>query len=525
MPRYCQILSFFLSAVLILPLAGCMAEKNVREEIAEEAPEIPVGELSALPARFFSALAAGDLDSAQLLYGAELPLTPLSESGGETARAVRESWRWTAGTVDVDGEKAVCTGTLSCLDTGMLLDRLESDTAVLLAEATEAARRAEEVYNEKGWLPETLENAKDEALEPLLDRPEEFVTTRQLTVSLRSSESGWVIEPSPELTELLQEGEAQLLSQAVKARLSVLPVIQKIYRLSPDTTVAPVPDEEGYGVAESAEEITALFEREEARRLLNGQQSAWSRVTELSEASILRYYLDESILAVIWQERRIPSTITFCEIILGDGSQLFRKLTGDAYNANYYEVPSALARQANAVVAMDADFYRARNYGVNIYQGQLFRWAGSAVDSCFFTAGGDMLFARAGEITTQEEAQMFLEENDIVTGIAFGPIMVEDGANVTPPLYPDGCISEGYARCCLGQLGERHYLICAVDYWATVSDVADMLIARGVQRAYNVDGGQSSAIILGGEQVNPNIFGSEKPQSDILCFASAVPAD
>ena len=311
------------------------------------------------------------------------------------------------------------------------------------------------------------------------------------------------------------------LSRAQGAALEGLTYVRKIYRLGENVTTAPAPDADAGGVTADPGVIDALFA--DSAELMEGQTSVWNSGRAFAEGSAFRYYADETILAVVWQERRVPATITFCEVKIADGSQLRRKLAEDTYGSGVLKAPTELAAECNAVVAMDADFYRYRNYGVNVYQGALYRWNGGAVDSCFFDRAGNMLFAYAGQLTTQTAAQAFVDANDVVTGISFGPAMVDGGVNVTPASYPVGEYADDLARCCIGQVGERHYLLCAADYWFTVSEMAELMVSRGTQRAYNVDGGQSSAIILLGKMCNPTFFGCERAQSDILYFATAVP--
>lgn len=314
------------------------------------------------------------------------------------------------------------------------------------------------------------------------------------------------------------------LSRAAAEALGELAKVKKVYRLGDDVTIGPVPQTDGYLVTEDPARIEALLQSPEALALMGEQSCVWNSSRERKAGTALYAYLDESILVLLWQERMVPSTLTWCEVFIGDASQLRRKLVDDSYGSNVLKAPTELARECNAVLATDGDFYRYRGgWGINVYQGQVFRAAGEYVDTCFFDRGGNMLFSRAGELKGEEEVERFVREHDVITAISFGPVMIENGRNVTPATYPVGEFADSLARCCFGQMGERHYLLCAVDYYMSVNRVAEVMVERGVQSAYNLDGGQSSAIVLLGEQRNPTIFGAERMQSDILWFASAVP--
>ena len=49
------------------------------------------------------------------------------------------------------------------------------------------------------------------------------------------------------------------------------------------------------------------------------------------------------------------------------------------------------------------------------------------------------------------------------------------------------------------------------------------MYAKGCIKAYNLDGGQTSEITILGKPVNYIDFGAERPVSDIIYFASALP--
>ena len=94
--------------------------------------------------------------------------------------------------------------------------------------------------------------------------------------------------------------------------------------------------------------------------------------------------------------------------------ELRRKLAEDSYSSSVQLYASDMANASNAVVAMNGDFYAFRDLGITAYQRKLYRNNPAQVDSCFFTASGDMLFTRAGELMGEGEAEAFIEANDVV---------------------------------------------------------------------------------------------------------------
>ena len=114
--------------------------------------------------------------------------------------------------------------------------------------------------------------------------------------------------------------------------------------------------------------------------------------------------------------------------------------------------------------------------------------------------------------------------------LSFGPVILDNGVDVTPYSYPLGEVLDTYARCCFGQLGKLHYLAMTInvlspDYYVyvTLRQAADSMIAHGCKQAYTLDGGQTGSIILGNELINPVQFGVEREMSDIFYFATAIP--
>ena len=90
------------------------------------------------------------------------------------------------------------------------------------------------------------------------------------------------------------------------------------------------------------------------------------------------------------------------------------------------------------------------------------------------------------------------------------------------------------ARACICQVerGKLEYL-CVVSEGTddskggglTLEEFTDYVATLGVQNAYNLDGGNSSALIYLGEKINAKSNPRHRPLSDIIYFASAVEAE
>ena len=185
------------------------------------------------------------------------------------------------------------------------------------------------------------------------------------------------------------------------------------------------------------------------------------------------------------------------------------------------------------MLAVSADFYRFvyRDYGITVYEGELYRFNQRDCDSCFFTADGDMLFAYAEQFADEDDCRQFIRDNDVVFSVAFGPVLIDDGKDVMPSQYRYGEINDTYARAAIGMLGERHYLTMDVNLspthynLATLRSAADAMLEHGCVKAYTLDGGKTAETVFNGKVINPLQDPWEKALSDAICFVSAYPED
>lgn len=303
--------------------------------------------------------------------------------------------------------------------------------------------------------------------------------------------------------------------------------IKKIYRIDESATAAPAPNPACFGSTTDPYEVQAVVES--AATLLDGQTLSWNPEIDFFPNSKIRYYYDETILMIAWKEIINGKCCTFGEIKVADGSQIRRKLADDSYGSGVQLYPTTMANQVNAVIAINGDFYAFRDHGITTYQRRVYRCKAWDLDSCFFTADGDMLFSHAGELTTKEEAQAFVDANDVIFGVAFGPILVEDGELKHCDEYLIGEINNTYSRSAIGMIDELHYFIMTINYddgcdvTATVNQEAQFMYDKGCIKAYALDGGQTATIVIQGETYNRVDWNCERTMSDIIYFASALP--
>lgn len=306
------------------------------------------------------------------------------------------------------------------------------------------------------------------------------------------------------------------------------PVREKVvYEIPVDAQVAPEPNPDCYGQTDDPATLQWLLD--EAAYMLDGQPLYFSTDKELFAGSTVNYYLDDTIFAVTWKEVHDGSVYTFSEVKINHPSQFRRHLAGGEYGSEMQYYTSEMAESVNAVVASSGDFYRFRNFGISVYQGQVRRVEGTYAETCYIDGSGNMHFTYGGDILTTEAAKAYVEENDIQFSLAFGPVLIDNYEVVEHTWYGVGEIMEGYARAALCQMGELHYIVVTANTegpWQSIPTVkmfAKNVAATGCRMAYCLDGGQTAAIVMGDQLINRPVYGQQRKISDIIYFATAVP--
>ena len=299
------------------------------------------------------------------------------------------------------------------------------------------------------------------------------------------------------------------------------------YTIPADAAAAPKPNPSLYGSVRSPKDMEPVLEQ--AKWVLDGQKTYFQLDQQIYDDSLIRYYLDETILAVTWQEVHDDSVYTFSEIKVEDASQFRRHLAGGEYGSDMQYLTTEMAQTVNAVVASAGDFYRFRTFGAVVYQGQARKVDGTYAETCYIDDNGDMHFTQTGEVLTTEAVQQYVDENNINFSLAFGPILVDNYELQEHTWYGVGEINEGYARSALCQMDSLHYIVVTANTTGvhqtipTVAMFAKNIAATGCRMAYCLDGGQTATIVMNNELVNRPVYGQQRKISDIIYFATAVP--
>lgn len=303
--------------------------------------------------------------------------------------------------------------------------------------------------------------------------------------------------------------------------------VRKHYWIEEGTLVAPEPDQSRFGESTDPVQLQAVLD--EAKWLLGDDPMYFQPDGERYQDSTVKYYLDDSIFAVTWQEVHDGSVYTFSEVKVSDPSQFRRHLAGGEYGSEMQYLTTEMAASVNAVVASAGDFYRFRDFGAVVYEGVARRVEGTYAETCYIDDNGDMHFTYGGEVLTVADAQAYVDENNINFSLAFGPVLVDNYELIEHSWYGVGEITEGYARAALCQIAPLHYLVAAANTTGayqnipTVAAFAKNIAATGCKMAYCLDGGQTATIVMNDQLINRPVYGQQRKISDIIYFATAVP--
>ena len=313
-----------------------------------------------------------------------------------------------------------------------------------------------------------------------------------------------------------------IISDALEGVLS----IQKTYWLSDADQVAPEPNQDKFGTANSPSELAWLLE--EAKTLLDGEELTFNTETPVYPGTKINYYFDDTILVITWKQEIDWVTYTISEVKIAHPSQFRRFLAGGEYGSSVQLTTTEMAASVNAVVASSGDFYKFRMSGIVVYDGLVRKISGKNHDTCFIDEDSNLHLVYSGELTTREASQKYVDENNIRFSLGFGPNLVDKGEIVAPSRYPLGEIGDRYARAGLGQLGKLHYMLVTANSefspnTPNIYEFAEVGQQLGMDTFYNLDGGQTAVICMNDKLINKVVYGAQRQISDIIYFATAIP--
>lgn len=233
-------------------------------------------------------------------------------------------------------------------------------------------------------------------------------------------------------------------------------------------------------------------------------------------------YDDGSTRVALSEYRLNDTTVYVADVTLSSAEALGAVLAQNAYGRNVTETPSSMAERSGAILAVNGDYYGARQRGYVVRNGVLYRSVGtSGQEDLVIDQNGDFSIIREEEISAQA-----LVEAGAAQVFSFGPALIENSQVSVGQRDEVAQAMASNPRTALAQVGELHYLFVVADgrtgdsTGLSLYELAQFLQTLGAQTAYNLDGGGSSAMIFNGEVINtPTTSGrrsGERRVSDIV---------
>ena len=237
-----------------------------------------------------------------------------------------------------------------------------------------------------------------------------------------------------------------------------------------------------------------------------------------------RTWSNENISVTLTQYREYDTDVYVADVTLSAPEYLKTALAGDAYGRNIKDKTSAIAAANGAILAINGDYYGARERGYVIRNGVLYRDTPAGGDVLAIMNDGSFQIVDDQTVTARE-----LLDAGAVQVLSFGPALLKNGTISVSQGQEVGRAMASNPRTAVAVLGDLHYAFIVADgrtdrsEGMSLYELAEFIRGLGAESAYNLDGGGSSTMVFQGEIVNrPTTSGNslkERSVSDIVCIS------
>lgn len=249
-----------------------------------------------------------------------------------------------------------------------------------------------------------------------------------------------------------------------------------------------------------------------------------SAAAEPTDAAVTsNSYTDENISITITETTVNDSQVYVADVTLSDISYLKTAFASSTYGKNITDTTSNIAESVNAILAINGDYYGARNSGYVVRNGTVYRTdsAGSDQEDLVIKSDGSFEIITEGSFSSSS-----LSDSDILQVLSFGPGLISNGEITVSENEEVDQAKTSNPRTAIAEISPLHYLLVTADGRTSASkgltlyQFAEYLQTLGAVTAYNLDGGGSTTMVFNGTVVNqPTTNGKtiqERSVSDIV---------
>ena len=216
------------------------------------------------------------------------------------------------------------------------------------------------------------------------------------------------------------------------------------------------------------------------------------------------YYKDDNLEITITKDTYLGSNIYVCDLKINDLSLFKTAFAQNTYGKNIVQTVSEMAEEHEAIIAINGDYYGARETGYVIRKGVLYRDKKNNYQT-------DLVINKDGNwrfIEEKELAAQTLLDQGAWEVFSFGPVLIDDSRIVYDPQDNTGQGVTENPRTVIAYYDLHHYAFVLCDGRSstnpglTLEEMAAYLENLKVTKAYNLDGGGSTTLIFNDQLIN-----------------------
>ena len=255
----------------------------------------------------------------------------------------------------------------------------------------------------------------------------------------------------------------------------------------------------------------------------NSSSSTGSGTSTTPTLSTATAYEDDTKSISIETYERNNTQIHVATVKIKGNVSIKTALANETYGRNVTAKTSTTSKSVNAVLAINGDYYGARDAGYVVRNGQLLRSQSQSADQedLVIYKDGSFGIIKEGDITAQQ-----LVDNGAMQVLSFGPALIENGQVAVDSSDEVGKAMASNPRTAIGIVDDSTYVFVVSDgrtsesQGLSLKQLADFMKELNVTTAYNLDGGGSSSMYFNGQIINkPTTNGrniEEREVSDIV---------